>query len=256
MNDLHIFRNTFKVLLRFKKLLVVLLVAALPVLVGLLWRFAGASGEFVKADVYDRLSDSLIFGFVLVMMACVFGTNLVAAEVEQKTIVYLLTRPVPRWRIILMKYLAAVVATIVAAWIAAGLLLLVTGVPRGSGLEEAHFSFGRDLAILAAGSFAYGGLFLLFATAFPRPLIVGLLYTFGIESWLPSLPGSFKMLSLMAYLRALAAQAPATTDPSDNPFDPITHGLAWAVVIGVIVVTVIASCIVFTTKEYVPRDDV
>jgi len=256
MNDLHILRNTFKDLLRIKKLLVVLLVAALPVLVAVLWRFAGAADEFVKADVYDRLSETLIFGFVLVMMSCVFGTNLVAAEVEQKTIVYLLTRPVPRWRIILMKYLAAVFATIVAVWVAAGLLLLVTGVPHANGADESHFSFGRDIAILTVGAFAYGGLFLLFATAFQRPLIVGLLYTFGIESWLPSLPGNFKALSLMAYLRSLAAQAPAVPIQSDSPFDPISHGLAWAVVIGVIVVTVIAACIVFTTREYVPRDDV
>lgn len=253
MNDLHILRNTLKDLFRFKKLLVVLLISVLPLLVAVLWRAVTPADQFVKADVYNRLSELIVFGFVLVMLACVFGTNLVAQEVEQKTIVYLLTRPVPRWRILLMKYAAAVIATIVAAWLASGLLLLVTGGASTTG----KIAFGHDLGILAIGSLTYGGLFLLFATMFRRPLIVGLLYTFGLESWLPSLPGNFKLLSLMAYLRELAAHpVAAPVDVTDVAQDPMSPALAWKVVIAVIVVTVTAACIVFTRSEYVPRDDV
>jgi len=255
MNDLHILRNTLKDLFRFKKLLVVLLISALPLLVAVLWRALTPADQFVKADVYNRLSELIVFGFVLVMLACVFGTNLVAQEVEQKTIVYLLTRPVPRWRILLMKYAAAVIATIVAAWLASGLLLLVTAGASASG--GAKITVAHDLGILAIGALTYGGLFLLFATMFRRPLIVGLLYTFGLETWLPSLPGNFKLLSLMAYLRELAAHpAAAPVDVTDAAQDPMSPALAWKVVIAVIVVTVTAACIVFTRSEYVPRDDV
>jgi len=224
--------------------------------VALLWRAVTPADQFVKADVYNRLSELIVFGFVLVMLACVFGTNLIAQEVEQKTIVYLLTRPVPRWRILLMKYAAAVIATIAASWLASALLLLVTGssatTPGGAKIEFAH-----DLGILALGSVTYGALFLLFATMFRRPLIVGLLYTFGLESWLPGLPGNFKLLSLMAYLRELAAHpAAAPVDVTDVAPDPMSPALAWKVVITVIVVTITAACIVFSRSEYVPRDDV
>jgi ABC-2 type transport system permease protein len=251
MNDLNILRNTLKDLFRPKKLIVVLIVAALPLLVAVLWRVAAPADQFVKSDVYNRLSDLLIFGFVLVMLACVFGTNLVAQEVEQKTIVYLLTRPVPRWRILLMKYLAAFLATTLATWLAAMLLFTVTT----STVHLTHTAFGRDLIVIPIGCLAYGGLFLLIATLFRRPLVIGLIYTFAVESWLPNLPGNFKMLSLMAYLRALAPHPLSTADPTDIATD-ITQALAWKVVIGVVIVTVTAACVVFSTSEYVPRDDV
>jgi ABC-2 type transport system permease protein len=251
MNDFHILRNTLKDLFRIKKLIVVLIVAAIPSLVAVIWRVATPADQFVKADVYNRLSDLLIFGFVLVMLACVFGTNLVAQEVEQKTIVYLLTRPMPRWRILLMKYLAAFIATTLATWLGAALLFMVTGASN-----LAHTVFLRDLAVISIACLVYGGLFLLCGTVFRRPLIVGLLYTFGVETWLPTLPGNFQFLSLMAYLRALAPHPLSTDDPTTIAMNGITEALGWKVVIGVAIVTVTAACIVFSTNEYVPRDDV
>jgi ABC-2 type transport system permease protein len=251
MSDFYIFRNALKDLFRVKNLIAVTLVALLPLGIALLWRSLAPASQFVNADVYDRLSETVIFGFVLVILACVFGTGLVSQEVEQKTIVYLLTRPVPRWRILLMKHAAAFLATTLVAWVASALLLLGTGgIHAGA---KAHI--GRDLLILPVGSLAYGGLFLLMTTLFRRPLILGLVYTFGIESWLPGLPGNFKMLSLMAWLRVLAphAQPGAADDIASG--DILTPRLAWIVVTAVIVVTTACALAIFSTNEYVPRDD-
>jgi ABC-2 type transport system permease protein len=250
MSDFYIFRNTLKDLFRVKNLIAVALVALLPLGIALLWRSLAPAGQFASADVYGRLSETVIFGFVLVMLACVFGTGLVSQEVEQKTIVYLLTRPVPRWRILLMKHAAALLATTLAAWAATGLLLLATGGVH-AGVQS---TLGRDLLILPVGCLAYGGLFLLMSALFRRPLILGLVYTFGIESWLPGLPGNFKMLSLMAWLRVLAPHAqPGAADPTDGTI--LTPHLAWGVMIAVIIVTTALALAVFSTNEYVPRDD-
>ena len=59
----------------------------------------------------------------------IFGTGVVSREVEQKTIVYLLTRPVARWRILLMRYLAAVTAITLTVWLATGLLAVLWLLP-------------------------------------------------------------------------------------------------------------------------------
>ncbi len=254
MGDLYLFRKALRDLLQPRRLVTVLGLVLLPLAVALIWRSLVPADRFVPAQVYDQLARSLVFGFILVLLACILGTSVVSQEMEQQTIVYLLTRPLPRWRILLARFLAALLATALAAGLAALLLALGT-----RGLHHwGRPPLPRDLLFLALGSLAYGGFFLLLGTLLHRPLIFGLLYVFGIESWLPMLPGSFKMLSLMAYLWVLAPHARATAFTQHSPFlvtATLTPALAWRVIIGVIIISLAGALVAFSVREYVPRED-
>ena len=257
MSDFYLFRNAIKDLLRVKKLVAALVLMALPTTLGLLMRFNTSGKDFVPKVAYNDLSNQFIFGFILVILAVVFGTGVIAQEVEQKTIVYLLTRPIPRWRILLAKFAAAVVVTTATAWITSLLVAIVTYGPGGLGASP----LGRDLLILPIGALAYTGLFLLIATVLNRPLMYGLLFAFGWETWVPSLAGNFQKLSLIAYLHVLAPHSnkePETLENSLNQVlqqEIISSRLAWSVLLGTIVVTVLAACLLFSIREYAPRDD-
>jgi hypothetical protein len=115
----------------------------------------------------------------------------------------------------------------------------------------------RDLRILAVGALAYGSLFVFFATFLPRPLTWGLLFAFGWESWVPNLPGSFGRLSLMTHLRALAPHSASerTADFLDDFNPDIARPQAWLVVGLVTLLCLMAALIVFSIKEYAPRED-
>jgi ABC-2 type transport system permease protein len=249
MSDIALFRNTLRDLLRPKRLAAVAVVALLPTVVALLIRAAIHKGQVVPASViYNMVAQIMVFGFVLVLLAVVFYSDVIAREVEQKTIVYLLTRPVPRWRILLMKFAATFVATTLAVWTA----LLILGVVTCGFSGLSGVPLGRDLLIAPVGVLAYGGLFLLLATVINRPMIYGLLFAFGWETWVPNLPGSFKMISLMTYVRTLAPHA----DPHGNlPTSDVTSHVAWLVLAGVIAVTVSGALAIFSVREYVPRED-
>lgn len=253
MSDLTIFTNTLRDLLRAKKLAVIVVLLALSTGVATLWRINTPAGEYKPDVVYNGLATVMIFSFILVILAIVFGTAIIAQEVEQKTIVYLLIRPVPRWRLLLMKFAAVMTLVTGTAWLATILLALVTEGPT----QITHAPLLRDLAVLPFGALAYGGLSLLLGTLLNRPLIYGLLFAFGWESWVPSLGGSFSRLSLMTYLRVLAPH-PLTEEAvqaaSAAP-DEISQFLAWSVVLCVIVLTIVASLWIFSTNEYVPRED-
>lgn len=260
MSDLYLFRNALKDLMRFKKIAASVVLIALPVVLALIWRATTTAAHFQPTVVYNTLSAGLVFGFSLVILSVVFGTGVIAQEIEQKTIVYLLTRPIPRWRIVLVKFVAAVIVTTLTVWIASILLALVVYGPGGL----AGSQLGRDLLILPIGALAYTALFLLLATLLNRPLVYGLLFAFGWETWVPNMPGNFQKLSLMAYLRVLAPhpkpeQETQTVDFSSllSSFNPetISSSLAWKVLIGVILVALAAALVLFSTREYVPRED-
>ena len=124
MTDFYLFRAALRDLLLPRKIVMGALLALLPPLIGLLWWY-GAKEDFSAELAYNLLSAALIYGFVLTLLSVVSSTGVIAQEIEQKTIMYLLTRPVPRWRIALVKFAAAVLVTTAAAWMSCLLLALV-----------------------------------------------------------------------------------------------------------------------------------
>ena len=155
------------------------------------------------------------------------------------------------------------VLVVIAVCVLATLLLALT-VFGPTHLGEA--GIGPDLKALILGAFAYGSLFLLLGTAIPRPLTWGLIFVFGWETWVPKLPGSFARLSIMSYLRALAAReisANPADSSSDNPLlafarapeVAISSPTAWTTLLILIAFCTILAMIIFSRKEYVPRED-
>lgn len=254
--DLFLLRTALSDALRPRRLGVALGLAALPAAVGLLWRgIAGGSG-FVPGDVYNTLATTLVFGFILTLLAVIYGTGVVSQEIEGRTIVYLLTRPVPRWRILLAKFAGAVIAITLTACLSAILLALVVYGP-GAVLSADAGQLGRDLRVLPLGALAYGAVFLLLATLLSKPLMPGLLFVFGWESWVPSLPGSFSQFSIMAHLRALAKHPASerTADFLDDFQSDIAPGQAQLVLWILFIAALAAALLVFSTREYAPRED-
>jgi len=120
----------------------------------------------------------------------------------------------------------------------------------------------RDLLILPVGALAYGAICLLLATLFSRALIVGLFLAFGWESWVPMLPGNFKLVSVMTYIRALAPHARPETASVDvmsvftalNP-ESVPALLSWFVLAAVSLGALVLAAGVFSFREYSPKDD-
>ena len=258
MIDLYLFKTALRDLIRPKRLIAALALILMPSALGLLLKLRmQANGDFAPLAVYNTFAPFLVFGFIVVILAVIFATGVVSQEVEQKTIVYLLTRPVARWRILLMRFLAAVVAITVTGWLATGLLALVL---LGSGAGS-NSTVTRDLLIMPVAALAYGSAFLLLATLLAKPLLWGLLYAFGVESWAPNLPGIQK-ISLMAYVRVLAPHQQLEREAVDikefltvmNPA-AISDARAWTVLTLVIGLSLAAALLIFSRNEYVPRED-
>jgi ABC-2 type transport system permease protein len=227
------------------------LVVGLPVVVSVVLRTLVALDVPV---VFGMMFWGFFVRFAVPVLAVFYGTALIADEVEDKTLTYLLTRPVPRASVLLGKYLAYLVCT-VAVVLPAVVLMWLLVVPIHGNLAASFPDLAADLGILIVGLAAYGALFALVGATLWRPLVFGLIFVFGWESLTMALPGYLRQLTVAHYLQGLVPHAM----PSESPLavmqavfrDP--PGLAESL-IGLAVVTVVSLTLAaraVSRREYV-----
>jgi ABC-2 type transport system permease protein len=177
---------TLRGLLGRRRTLLMALLAALPILVGLLIRLGGG-----RSDAPEIL-DTLVVRTVLPLIALVFGTATIGSEIEDGTIVYLLAKPIARWRIALAKL--AVAAGLTAVLVVPP--IIVTGLLVGGfGGESLATAFGFALAAIAGGT-AYSVAFAALGVITSRALVVGLGYTLLWEGVLAGLLDGTRFMSI------------------------------------------------------------
>jgi len=253
--EAYIFTSSLKEFTRAKRILPWLALCILAALLAMVWQ--RLSPDSTAGERYASVSSMIVFRMVALVSA-IFATAIVSQEVEQKTIVYLLTRPVPRWKLVIFRFLAG--ALVVAAIGAVGSICASLGAFGGHFLSNDLLL--KDIFAMTFGAFAYGALFLFVSLLFNRAMIICLIYAFGIETALPNLPGDISRLSIYSYLQAIA-EHPSTSSPSqglnlaagDLGLNTLTSGAAIISLIFLIVACLGLSAYWFTKFEYVPRED-
>jgi ABC-type transport system involved in multi-copper enzyme maturation permease subunit len=149
----------------------------------------------------------LYLRFVVPVLGAFYGTALVSDEVEDKTITYLFSRPIPRGSIVVGKYLAYLACTVfVVLPSVMGVYLLMIPIGGGS-LGENFPALAMDLGLLAAGLAVYGAVFAYVGARAPRPLVAGLVLVFGWEQLALIIPGYFRRFTVAYYLQSLVPHA-------------------------------------------------
>ena len=132
---------------------------------------------------------------VLPVIALIVGTGVLGSEVDDGTIVHILTKPLPRRDIVLAKL-----------GIAIGVTAVTSAVPlyiAGTLADSARF--GLALAAAAAvGACAYSALFLLLSLLTRRPVLLGLVYILVWEGLLGRFVSGTRVLSIEQYVITIA----------------------------------------------------
>jgi len=155
------------------------------------------------ATIFGMIIWLLYIRFILPILGVFYGTSLIADEVDDKTITYLFTRPIPRSAVLLGKYLAYLACTVLLV-LPSVMLVYFLIVPVGGGSIAAAFpSLVMDFGMLIVGLAAYGAVFALVGARIKRPLVVGLVFAFGWEPTVLLFPGYLKRATVAYYLQAL-----------------------------------------------------
>ena len=200
---------------------------------------------------YSRWVVHLIFlGFVLPLFVLSYASGAFGTDRETRSLVWLMTRPIPRSGIYLAKFIGTL------PWcLAFGLGGLVAVCLAGGAVGREALS--RYWPAAAMATVAFASLFHLVGAIFRWPVVVGLVYVFFFEVLTLILPGSLKLLSLTFYARSLmyneaaAANYPVEMLPAMTT--AVSNETAWAVLGTATVVINLVGMWLFARSEY--RDD-
>jgi ABC-2 type transport system permease protein len=217
---LRVFDFSLGQMLWSRRTIFMLLVVGVPVIMALVVRFIDSlSGSSMQVNGV-KMDGPAIFGMMIWMffirfsvpvLSIFYGTSLIADEVEDKTITFLFTRPIPRGAVLVGKYIAFLASTLLVVLPSVMLVWLLVVPIRGS-LGGSFIELVKDLAILAVGFAVYGSFFAFVGAKFKRPLMIALFFVFAWENAALLFPGYTRRFTIAHYLQGLVPHAM----PSDS----------------------------------------
>jgi ABC-2 type transport system permease protein len=247
-----------------RRTMFMVLAVTAPIVIAVILRVSDAMGVSALRVNGQQVGGPVMFGgmiwllylrFIVPVLGTFYGTALIADEVEDRTITYLFTRPIPRGAIVVGKYFAYLVCTILVVLPSVtAVFLLMTPIGGGS-IGETFPMLLTDLGILALGLAVYGAVFAFIGARVPRPLVAGLVLVFGWEQIALIVPGYLRRFTVAYYLQALVPHAMPQDDVvsaiaslfSQSP--PAQSSILW--LLGILVVALWLAAHTLQTREYV-----
>jgi ABC-2 type transport system permease protein len=163
-----------------------LLLSLIPALFAVIYvaRPWGVTPDSFLDNVFRELFMPTLLPIVVLLPA----TSAFGDELEDGTLPYLLMKPVTRLRLVLGKYLAAMLVALPALLI--GLTATTLLASRGQQVESLWSRFVAMIGASTTATLLLGAVFLLVSLFVPRALLAGMIYVFVWESLLGRfLPG-------------------------------------------------------------------
>jgi ABC-type transport system involved in multi-copper enzyme maturation permease subunit len=201
---------------RRRRLVSLVAINLLPVLVVAAIRIwfpqAGVTAQMLLAS----LSHDVFMPFLIPVVALAVGVPAIGEQVDDGTIVFTWTRPIHRRAIYLGRLLAAqVVSTLVLCL--SLVLCFVVMVTEGPQVLTWDFLrlYLQTFVVIGLGAFTYAALFATMGTFFRKPVLPAILFAFGWENLVSSIPARVQELSLRFHLQNLVARPESA--PQDLP---------------------------------------
>jgi len=176
-----------------RRLTIILLLAALPVLITTLITTLGNQDN---SDFPESVLGGMLVTAILPIVMIAFATSAFGNEIEDRTLNFLTTKPIPRWQIALPKMLGVITIS--------GPFLLISGMATTFiGLEaniQATIAVGVALFV---GVTTYSAIFTWAGLVTSHALGFALFYVFLWEGVIGSFLGGIRYLSVRGYTVAI-----------------------------------------------------
>jgi len=240
---------SFKRQLRSRKMLLSALLLGLLAAVVFL---VGLKKSWTPRSFCEEVILKMIVLFFLPVVTLIFGTGALGDDRDEKSLVYLLVRPLFRSGIFLGKLVAvtplALLFTLGGLW----LLHCVAGLS-----SEYQTDLGTYVPAVFFGSLAYLSLFHFLSAAFRHSTLMAIAYVFFVEVFLGRVPGIVKRVSISFYTSCLVYDSalPSGVElPFRKTFLPVPGAVACDVLVGIACGLAILGAVYFARHEYPAND--
>lgn len=144
----------------------------------------------------NRVVMPFYIGFLLPILCLIHATAALGEERDDRTLVYLMMRPLSRWRIYLAKGIGVLPLILLTSM--GGLAAICVAID-----PDGWMAWKLTWMPLLRGTVAYTSLFLLAGALLPRPVVLAVVYAFFVETLLGNMPGTIKRIAISFHVRCL-----------------------------------------------------
>jgi ABC-2 type transport system permease protein len=192
---------TYRAMLGRKRIWLLILLPVSLIAIAAVLRLIGAADESTAVT----LMTTFAIGTVLPLLGLIAGTGVIAPEIEDGTIIHLLSKPISRPVIAVTKF--AVAASLMAVFAAVPTFLAAYLLIGG----ESRVAYGFALGALFGGV-AYAAVFLLLGVLTRHAVTVGVIYALLWEGLVGGFVPGARQFSIQQWARSIADQV------STSPF--------------------------------------
>lgn len=256
-----LFRSSLLRTVRTKRGLLCLGLATVPVGLSLVVRVVSQHEGAPPVELLWTIVWLITVQAVLPLIALFLGSAAVSEEIEDRTLTFLFTRPMPRPAVLLGRWLAAVVPAVLLLALAGWLTVtLLSGAAKpGEVLDWLPAGFAlRYAGVLVLGATVYTALFAACGALVKRPVLVGLGYTVVFEGLLANLPGANQKISILYYLKSLLVRGDLDLGEMEQAFfafQPAAPGEAFWKLLAILVVILALGSWRLARREFVLAAD-
>jgi ABC-2 type transport system permease protein len=181
-----------------------MLVGLLGALVALVMGYAATEGG-ANLDLASDLMVILLLAFLLPVLSLIYGASMIRNEMDDRSIVQVVTAPLDRRISYLGYYIGLVMVMcllITVVTVIGGLAFLIFS-PERAGGAQLIITF---IALQYLGVLVYSALFLFIGTLMKQPIYLGLIYIFIWEGFVTSVPGSIGKLTIRHQLQVVGSE--------------------------------------------------
>ena len=199
-------------------------------------------------EVFLQIAGPMFFMFIIPLSCILYANSAVREDIENHTIVYLITRPISKTEIIFFKFKGFFISTWIPILISICISYIITASVEGP--ISIHLDYlVTVILIMTLNILVYGALFFMFSIATPYPIVISLLYWFIWETIISPLSSVLNRFSVTYHIQSIQVGMLGKIS-NVNPYLPLPVTHSTITLCCVIIVFFVIGAYIYNYRDF------